>query len=112
MMGRGDLKRGTRNSPAAGAAQDEGGIAATIEQDDRLLAARVRLFNGGEQLAGEDFGASLFGEDGAHIYDFGARHRAVSDPVGQMQVAVLPVARVMKRFERGRGRAEHDASPR
>ncbi len=93
---------------AARAAEHEARIAAAVEEDDGLLAARVRLLDGFEQLGREDFGLALRLERHAHVHDLRARHRASGDAAGELQVAVLALPRVLVRLKRGRRRAEDD----
>ena len=84
-----------------------GGIAAAIEEDDRLLVAIDARLDGFDQTrCNEDGRIALFG--GANIEDMRHRHLALLDALEQFDQAVLTLLRVVVRFERGRGRAEHD----
>src|SRR5262249_51881816 len=70
---------GAVNGLAAGTAQNETGIAATINQNDRLLLAIVGSCNRFQQLVGKNPRPSVLRKDLAHIDDLGAREWSTAD---------------------------------
>src|SRR5580704_5973842 len=68
---------------SAGAAEDDGGISAAVEQDHDLLFAFKTIFDLGGELAGDDLLVAGFLELEAHVHDFDFGQRALLDAIGE-----------------------------
>ncbi len=93
---------------AAGAAQHDGRISAAVEQHHDLLFAVETLLDFGRQLARDDLLVPGFLELLAHVDDFDFRQRTLLHAVGQLDQRILILLGVEIRFQRRRGRTEHD----
>ena len=92
---------------AAGAADHREGIAAAVEQNDRLLAAFERLARLLDQRAREELFLPGLLKLAAHVDQFDFGQRAVLDAIVHLDARVFALHRVLPAFKRGRGRAEH-----
>ncbi len=93
---------------AAGAAENDGGISAAVEQDHDLLFAVEALFDFGSEFARDDLLLAGFLEFLAHVDDFDFGQRALLDTIGEFDERVFVLLRVEIRLQRRRGRAHHD----
>ncbi len=91
--------------PAAGVARNHGGVAAPVQKQQRLLAAFQAQAQRGDHLGGQAVAPAV----ALHVDQAHARqHRILHGALAQVEPLVAPRARVVPRFERRRGRAQHD----
>ncbi len=93
---------------AAGAADDDEGIAAAVEQDDGLLAAVERRLRFFDQRAGEELLLAGLLEFGTHVDEADFGQRTLLDAFAHLDALILPGLSVLPGFERRRGRAKND----
>ena len=93
---------------AALAADHEAGEAATVEQQNGLLAIFEACFHFFEQGAREGALAFCLEEFGTHVDDSHLRHGALCDALGQFKHGVAALISVVTRFNAGSGGTEHD----
>ncbi len=91
---------------AAGAAEGERRVAAPVEEQERLLAARERRLDPGDRLRRQPAAARRPLAFQVHGRDVGQGRRA--EPARQPQPAIAPGLGVDPRLDRGRGGGEHD----
>ena len=93
---------------AAGAAEDDRGISAAVEQDHDLLFAVEPLFYFGGEFARDDLLMAGLLELLAHVDDFDFGQRALFYAIGQFDQRIFIFLCVEIRLQRGRGRTQHD----
>ena len=91
----------------AGAAKDESGITAPIDQDDRLVLLRKGAIQSLAQAAAENTAVAL-GQFLFHVNNPGARQTGFADPLRQRQADRLAGLAALIRFNRRGRRAEDD----
>src|ERR1039458_417230 len=79
---------------SAGPAEDSEGVAAAVEQDERLLAAFERLAGLVHKRPREELLLAGFLELLPHVDDFDFGQRAIHDAVAHIDARVLPRSRV------------------
>jgi len=92
---------------AAGAAQDDRGVSAAVEQDHDLLFTLEALFDFGGEFTGNDLLVAGFLKLLPHVDDFDFGKRTLLDAVGQLDQRVFILLRIEIRLQRRRCRAQH-----
>jgi hypothetical protein len=92
---------------AAGAAHDGEGVAAAVEQNQRLFAALERRLGLLDERPREEIVPAGLLELAAHVDELDLGQRAVHHAVAQLDARVLAALRILPAFERGRSRAHH-----
>ena len=93
---------------AAGAAHDDEGIAAPIQQQHGLFAATERRFNFLRHCAGEQGFLAGLGKFLAHVDQRNFRQGAIADALLQREQRIFATLDVGPRLQRRRGRTEDD----
>ena len=113
VVGERDAAIFAQNRSAAAPAQRKPGIAAPVDQHQRLRSGRQARGQLAAQPLGNLSGAVRLAKILAQVHDLDARHGAILDARVEAQQLVFSGARVMEAFERGRRRCQqrHRAFP-
>ena len=96
---------------SAGAAHDGKGVAAPVEQNQRLLAALERRLGLLDERSRKELVLARLLEFAAHVDELDLGQRTVHHAVAQLDARVLAALRILPAFKRGRGRAhDHDCA--
>ena len=107
MVGEGDGAVLALQLFSAGAADDGEGVAAAIEQDQRLLAAIESRLGLLDERAGKELLLACLLKFAAHVDQLDLGQRAVHHAVAHLDALILARRRVLPAFKRRRRRTHH-----